>query len=72
MLTFPVIFTMLVVIRSGGVSLSIAVSAAFLTYWLAFSGSDAILKWIRKKWNQRKNQHNVPEDIAAGAPNPQH
>jgi hypothetical protein len=50
-------FTLDVLTRSGGIFLSIAVAAAFVTYWLAFTGSDAILKWIRKKLKQRKNQN---------------
>lgn len=44
---FPVVFTFLVMTRFGGVLLSLAVSAGFVTYWLAFSGSDAVLKWAR-------------------------
>lgn len=71
-LALPVVFTVLTLTRSGGIFLSLVVSAAFLTYWLAFSGSDAILKWIRKKWKPGKNQNKVPEDIVANAPNPQH
>lgn len=71
-LAFPVVFTALVLTRSGGIFLSIAVTAAFATYWLAFAGSDAILKWIRKERKQRTNPNKVPGDIVANAPNPQH
>jgi len=63
-LAFPVVFTVIVVSRSGGVFLSIPVSAAFLTYWLAFSGSDAILKWIKRKWTKR-NQNKLMQGICA-------
>ena len=69
-LAFPLVFTVLVLTRSGGIFSSLAVSAAFLTYWLAFSGSDAILRWMRKKWEQR-NQNKTLEDIGTIAPNPQ-
>jgi hypothetical protein len=55
-LSFPVIFTVAVLSQSGGVVLSLAASAAFLTYWLAFSGSDVILKGIMRKWKRRGTQ----------------
>ncbi len=57
-LTFPVVFTILVLAQFGGIFISLAVSAAFLTYWLAFSGSDALLKWSKKKWEHRKKNQN--------------
>lgn len=63
-LAFPVVFTVLVVTGSGGVLLSIAVFAAFLTYWLAFSGSDAILNWIKRQWTKR-NQNKQMQGICA-------
>ena len=69
-LAFPVVFAILVTTQSGGIFLSIAVSTAFLSYWLAFSGSNAILKWSWKKWNQR-NQNKTLEDIGTIIPNPQ-
>ena len=45
-LAFPVAFTILVLCRSGGIIISLAVSAAFCTYWLAFSCSEAIFRWL--------------------------
>ena len=63
-LAFPLIFAILVLTRCGGLFISLAVSAAFLTYWLAFSGSDAILRWSRKKWKQRKQ--NQTSGIGSG------
>jgi hypothetical protein len=53
-LTIPVVFVVLARYHSG-IVLSILVYTAFCVYWLAFSGSDAVLKWIRKMWQQRWN-----------------
>ena len=53
-LAFPIAFTVVAWTRAGGVFVSRVVSAAFLTYWLAFTGSDVILKWGRKKWANRR------------------
>jgi len=39
-LAFPVLFTVLVLTESGSLILSLGLSAAFTTYWVAFSGSD--------------------------------
>ncbi len=46
---FTAIISVTVTIGTEGLVFSLALSAAFLTYWLAFTGSDAILTWVLRR-----------------------
>jgi len=53
-LVFPAVYTTTRLGGTGGVVLSLVLSAAFSTYWLTYSGSGAILNWVRAKLRRVK------------------
>lgn len=57
-LAFIIMFVVFIATQPQIFYINLAVTIAFSTYWLAFSGTDAILKMIRRKFGGKKKNHN--------------